>query len=930
MLLGREAERARIDDLIAAARLGDGATLVLRGEAGIGKTALLGYALGLADDLRVLQTRGLEAEAPLPYRGLHDLLVPLADRLEEVPAQQAEALRSALALGPEAGGPQAVAAGTLSLLAATAEAETLLIVVDDLQWVDSASADAILFAARRLPGNPVALLFAVRGDKTEFDATGLDELVVEGLGEKEALDLLVRVRSEISQPVAARLVEATNGNPLALVELPQLLDERQARGETPLPDPLPAAASIERAFQSRAAGLTDAARTALTVAAAFGDGDSGVLAKALASLGVERREALENAEAAGILVLRPGSFEFVHPLARSALYQAAPPADLRRAHAALADALDPEAAPDLRAWHLSEAATEPDEELAAALESSADRALRRGGYRAAASARERAAELSTDDESRARRFALAGDAAQLAGLSERALVLLDKALTAENDPLRRAEIQNSRGFILHWRGEFDRAREAWSQAAQVEAFDREKAAVIYHELLGPAYERGDAVGVLEMGQRSYELARRDGGWIEFMGTTAMGFGLMYNGRAREARPFLLRGGEIAENNPESFDDPVWLGVGGAALCFAEEDTRARALFERLLGDARATSSFGVLTFVLPALASVEREVGNWPRARALAVECVELSLDTGQTINLANGYNECAHVSALVGREQECRDFAAEAAALAQETGSFASLVWTREALGALELGLGNTEQAIAELEPVQRQVVERGIGEPQMIASLSNLIEAYVRAKRLEEAEEFLAYLEKLAADSGYVGQLVPAARCRGLLASNADFADVFERGLEHCERLPRPFERARIELCFGERLRRSGHRVDARTRLRQALAIFEQLGGGTWAEKARSELRASGETIRAHDPTARDELTPQELKVALVIADGASNQEAAAALFLSAKTIEAHLGRVYRKLGIRSRTELARQLAPSVQATVTPLGEAERLAAL
>ena len=253
--------------------------------------------------------------------------------------------------------------------------------------------------------------------------------------------------------------------------------------------------------------------------------------------------------------------------------------------------------------------------------------------------------------------------------------------------------------------------------------------------------------------------------------------------------------------------------------------------------------------------------------------------------------------------------------------------MWTREALGALELGLGNTEQAIAELEPVQRQVVERGIGEPQMIASLPNLIEAYVRAKRLEEAEEFLAYLEKLAADSGYVGQLVPAARCRGLLASNEDFADVFELGLEHCERLPRPFERARIEFCFGERLRRSGHRVEARTHLRQAFAIFEHLGARPWAEKARSELRASGETIRAHDPAARDELTPQELKVALVIADGASNQAAAAALFLSPKTIEAHLGRVYRKLGIRSRTELARQLAPI--ATVTPLGDGERLAA-
>jgi DNA-binding CsgD family transcriptional regulator len=926
MLLGRELERSRIDALVDGAQRGNGSSLVLRGEAGIGKTALLNYAVESASGMRTLTVRGLEAEAPLAFRGLHDLLLPLVDLLDEIPHRQAEALRGALAIGPEEASPQAVAAGTLGLLGTAADRKPLLVVVDDIQWIDSSSADAILFAARRLVENPVAVLVAMR-EGTGFETAGLTELIVTGLGSDDAEELLARTCPEIAPSVAARLVNAAGGNPLALVELPQLLDEQQIRGEDALPDPLPAAASIERAFTNRAGRLSEPAHLAVTFAAARGDGDTGVLGKALASLGIDGRTSLEEAEAAGLLMLGPGRFEFVHPLARSALYQAALPAERRKAHAALAAAVDPKTAPDLRAWHLAEAATEPDERLAEALETTAERALRRGGYRAAASARERAAELSTDEDSRARRFALAGAAAQLAGLSERALTLLDKALAAEGDALRRAEIQNSRGFILHWRGEFDRAREAWTQAAQIEAFDREKAAVIYHELLGPAFERGDAASVLELGRRSYELAPRDGGWIEFMGATAMGFGLMYNGRQREARPYLLRGGEIAETNPESFDDPVWLGVGGAALCFAEEDMRARALFERLLGDARATSSFGVLTFVLPALASVERDFGNWPRARALAFECVELSLDTGQAINLANGRNECAHLSALVGRERECREFAAEAAAVAQETGSFASLVWTREALGALELGLGNTERAIAELEPMHRQVVERGIGEPQMTASLPNLIEAYIRAKRLAEAEEFLTYFERLAADSGHVGQLAPAARCRGLLASNEDFADVFEAGIHQCERLPRPFERGRIELCFGERLRRSGHRVEARTHLRQALAVFDQLGARPWAEKARSELRASGETIRAHDVTARDELTPQELKVALVIAEGASNQEAAAALFLSPKTIEAHLGRAYRKLGIHSRGELIRHFTTG-EAVVTAFGE-ERVAA-
>jgi DNA-binding CsgD family transcriptional regulator len=927
MLLGRELERARIDGLIAAAREGNGGSLVVNGEAGMGKTALLEYASDSAVGLQMVRARGIEADAPLAFRDLHDLLTPLIEFLDGIPPRQAEALRGALQLGSDPADPQAVAAGTLSLLAEAAEGKPALVLVDDIQWVDPASAEAVLFAARRLEGNAVALIFGRRSGAGGVEPTGLPELLLGGLDEADATALVSRAFPEIAPPVAVELVRATGGNPLALVELPLLLDDHQARGGRPLPDPLPAVASIEHAFAIRAGGLSAGAQTALTVAAAFGDGDAGVLSRAVTSLGLGALDSIEAAEEAGILVLHAGSFEFVHPLARSALYQAASAAQRRRAHAALASALDPTAAGDLRAWHLGEAATEPDEEVAGALESSADRALRRGGYTAAAAARKRSAELSTTDEARARRFASAGDAAQVAGLGEQALALLNKALAAEDDPLRRAEIQNRRGFILYWRGELDQAREAWSHAVAIEAFDRARAAVIYHELLGPCFERGDPAGVLENGQRSYELATRDGGWIEFMGTTAMAFGLMYVGRAGEARPFLLRGAEIAETNPASFDDPVWVAIGACALCFAEEDLRARSFFERLIAEARTTSSFGVLTFLLPALAGLERDLGNWPRARALAVECVELSLDTGQSMNLANGRNECAHLSALVGRELECRDYAGQAAALAQETGSFAALVFAREALGALELGLGHTEQAIAELEPMILQIVERGIGEPQLTAGMPNLIEAYIRAKRSEEAEYLLRYFENLADNSGFVGQLAPAARCRGLLASTDDFADVFAAGLEHCERLPRPFERARIELCFGERLRRNGRRVEARTHLRQALAIFEQLGAWPWAEKARGELRASGETIRARDPSARDELTPQELKVALVIADGASNQEAAAALFLSTKTIEAHLGRVYRKLGIRSRSELTRILTTGAEAPVTQMADEKRV---
>jgi DNA-binding CsgD family transcriptional regulator len=926
MLLGRELERARIDALIASALEGRGGSLVLSGEAGIGKTAMLDYAAERAGSVLVLRARGVQAEAPLAFSALHDLLLPVSDELECIPRHQAEAVRSALGLGPDTANPFAVATGTLSLLAAAAESQPIVALVDDLQWFDPSSSEAILFAARRLTADPIALLFAVRSERAPEEPLDLDELCLGRLEQNDAIALISRAVPEIAAPVAARLVTDLGGNPLALVQIPHLLDAAQRRGERPLPEPLPAAASVEQSFRIRAAELGEAGRAALTMAAAVGDGEAGALQRGLECRGFDSDQALAVAENSGLIVLHAGSFEFVHPLARSAIYQAASPAERRAAHAALAEALGQTGHSDLRAWHLGEAATAPDEEIASTLERSADRALKRGGYLAAAAAHERAAKLSTTDEARGRRLAEAGNAAQLAGAGERALALLDEALKVEVDPRRRGEIQNSRGFILYWRGRLDEAREAWADAVAIEEFDRARAAIIYHELLGPCFERGDPAGVLEMGRRSYELAERDGGWIEFMGATAFGFGLMYSGRTREARPYLLRGAQIAETNPESFDDPVWVAIGAVALCFLEEDSRARALLERLLAEARVTSSFGVLTFLLPVLTAVERDLGNWPRARALAAECVELSVDTGQSMNLANGQNECAHLSALAGREDECRTYAAQALAVAQETGSFAALVWAREALGALELGLGHTERAIAELEPLLLEVVDRGIGWPDLIAAMPNLIEAYTRANRFEDAETLLTYFERLAHDTEYAGQLAAAARCRGLLSPADDFADVFAAGLRQCERLPRPFEQARIELCFGERLRRSRRRVDARTHLRRALAIFEQLGAWPWAEKARVELRASGETIRPHDPSAREELTPQELKVALVIADGASNQEAAASLFLSTKTIEAHLSRAYRKLGIRSRTELARHFAARPGAEVASLIERDR----
>ena len=920
MIVGRHPERARIDEIIASLREGSGHALVVSGVAGIGKSALLSYAAEQGTGLRVLRARGVETDTDLAFSGLHELLRPLLDDLEQIPPRQAEALRGALALGPaETADRFAIQAGTLSLLAAAADRQPVLALVDDVHWLDSATSEAISFAARRLKEDPVALIFGTRETEDSLPSlAGIEELRLGGLGVEDAPELLKD--APLSPSVLVQLVAATEGNPLALIELPHVLDEAVLRGEHPLPEPLPPTPSIERAFRRRSEALPEEARSAVLLAAAFGEGELGPIKRALATRGIDAGEALEAAEAARLIQMRGSRFEFVHPLARSALYETQP-ADRRAAHAALAEALLGEDEADRRAWHLGAAAIGPDEGVASVLETSADRALARGGFAAASAAHERAAELSEPGEPRARRLAAAANAAQLAGAGERALRLLEQALESTTDAVRRAEIHSSRGFISFWRGDLDAAKKVFLEAVRIESVDPARAAVIYAELTGPCFMRGDPDGFLEMGKRALDLSQPDGAFTEFMGVTHWGRALMYAGRIAEARPYLLRGAAIAESDPAALADPVWAAVAAGNLGVLEEENRARALFNRLVGEARATSSFGVLTFLLPALASLERDAGDWHLARALAVECVDLSRDTGQSTNLLNGLGECALLAAGQGREAECQSYAREALELAHAARSLPDAVYVHMALGLLYLGLGRAGQTIVELEPVVRDVRGRGIGEPQVVATVPELVEAYIRVGRTLEAVELLAHFERLASDSGLASQLAASCRCRGLLAPHEEFEAIFRTGLAQCDRVSLPFERARIELCLGERLRRARRRVDARAHLRNALSLFDQLGAAPWAEKARSELRASGETIRAREPASLDALTPQELKVALAVAEGLSNREAATALFLSPKTIEAHLGRVYRKLRIRSRSELARVFASGPEAPVEAL---------
>ncbi len=913
-VLGREPERQRLDSLLDEARDGRSAALVLSGEAGIGKSALLDDAVVRAAGFRVLRARGFESESELAFSGLADLLRPVLGLLDSIPEPQFAALAGALSLGPPGQGDRfAVCAATLSLLAVAAEdGAPILVVLDDAQWLDTSSVQAVLFATRRLYAEGVAVLIALRSgeDSAEsalIERAGLPTLELAGLDVESARALLGAGGLAVSSEVAARLAADVAGNPLALIEIPRLLTPGQLAGTEPLPDELPAAPTVERAFGQRLDALPDQTRTALLVAAASESGDLGQIVQALSTLGSDLA-AFEAAERAEIVALDAERIQFRHPLLRAAAYRAASASSRRAAHGALARA----EAGDGRAWHLAAAAQEGNEEAAQALEEAALEARQKGGVAESSSAFERAAELSADDESRARRLREAAGDARLAGRVDSAVELLGRALGCVTEPISRARIQHLRGVIEMWDGSAAAAHDLLvTEAGRIEELDRGRASSM---LTGAAWA-GFMAGQLDRGlataRRANELAAGQSEEIEITAAAVLGIGLLLVGESKTALPLLaayhqqLLDGRGAGALPQQLIRPA-----GQVLMWFERYDEARETLTKTIEVARSRSALGALPYALATLAEIDYRTGSWPAAYAGASESVRIAEDTGQTSLLAYGLACLAQVEAATGRESDCRIHAARAVELA-EVRAGAAVAYAQAALGLLELGLGRPEAAEAQLLQLAQSVGDRGLREPGVIQWVPDLVEAQVRAGRAEEAAKTLVGFESAAVEADRVWARAAAARCRGLLAADADFEAVFAEAIELHGRTPTPFERARTELCLGERLRRARRRADARAPLRSALETFERLGAVPWAERARHELAATGETVRARDAAAADELTSTELQVALLVGRGATNKEAGAALFLSPKTIETHLGRVYRKLSVRSRTELANVLA-------------------
>jgi len=851
----------------------------------------------------VLQARGFESESELSFAGLADLLRPLVGRLGDLPEPQGLALASALRLGPPVGGDRfAVYAGALGLLVAAAETRPVLAVVDDVHWLDPPSREALLFVARRVREEPVVLLLATRaGEAPDLEAAGLPTLVLAGLESAAALALLERHAGDALSPsVAERLVALTGGNPLALIEAPSLLDEGQLSGEVPLEDPLPVGPALERAFRLRLDALPGQARRALVVAAAGESGDVSELSSALGLLGLDSGS-LGSAEERGLVSLEGQGLRFRHPLLRSAVYYGATPGERRAAHRALADALAAEhAAAERRAWHLAAAAAGPEEAPARALEEAGRDARQRGGYAAAAAAFAKAASLTPEPADRAARLRLAGESAFRGGQTDEAVALLEGALTHAGDVSLRCEIQFLRGQIEYLRD----ARKAYSllveEASRLEARGSRPAALLLATAALAACRAGEHVAAREAAERAKRLVGPASGDLDPTLALALGGALVHVGHLQEGVPLLLREVPSTPDGEAAGLLLDWLRID--ALLQVGEVARARELAERRVEAARSASALALLADAALQLARAEMVGGRWRSAAASFDETQRLAIETALPRLAVVSLCDSAVIAAHQGAVSRCLALAREVAEVTEHYGGPAELV--DEPLGQLAFVSGRFDEAIQRLEGWCR------VGMP-VIPDLGDVIEAYARLGRRREAQEKLADLSERAEASSFPWARALVCRCRGLLADESALDEHFLQASEWHALANQPFALARTRLCYGERLRHARRRREARDQLRPALEIFEQLDARPWAERAAAELRATGERAQESSPPVLRPLTSQEARVAIAVAQGATNLEAARTLFISPKTVEFHLANVYRKLSLRSRTELARLIA-------------------
>jgi DNA-binding CsgD family transcriptional regulator len=884
---------------------------VLRGEAGIGKTALLEWAISSANDFRAVRALGIESEMELGFAGLHQLVVPFLSRLERLPAPQRHALASAFGL--IAGGPPdrfQVGLATLTLLADVAADAPLLCVIDDTQWLDLESADILGFVARRLCADRIAFLFAIREPiERRVSLAGLPELQIDGLIDLDARKLVASVATgPVDGQVSQRIIAETQGNPLAILELTAELTPRQLSDSLLLPNPLPIGSRLQQRFIRQLKGLPAATQTLLLLAAAEPSGDAVVLWRAAKALGLDR-QAVAPAEAQRLLVVGP-QVVFRHPLIRSAIYYSAPAAARRRMHEELAAATDPTIDPDRHAWHRAAAAVEPDEEVAAELAQCGQRAQRRGSYSSAAAFLSRAAELTPDPSIRRPRLLAAAEGALMAGAPDRAQALLDEAMPGLKDSLQHARARSLEGGVRLALGHGGETASRLLEAARsMRPFDvtlarqtllgaLEAAVYIHPATTGPILRAiaGEAMSL----PRPRQTPARAADYL------LDGYAALVIAGYPSAAPILRQAIQpMANGDLDATDGLRWLGLVSLAAQSLFDDGASYTLATRWVRLAREHATLTILPIALAYLGGAELAAGRLKECDALTGQSLEISAATGNPGMLGAAARGNAYLLAWRGDEAEARATAAVHLAYALERGQTGIVHFARYALLVLELGLGRYGAALENAFPIYDD-------DPPSAGSwvLPNLVEAAVRSGHESAARDALNRLCERARASGTPLALGLLARSRALLTADAEVESLYGESIDHLGQCSAKPELARSHLLFGEWLRRQGRRRDAREQLRTAHDMLASMGIDAFAERARVELLATGEHARKRTVETQDELTPQERQIARLVRDGARNQEIAAQLFISTSTVQYHLVKVFRKLGVTSRTQLARIL--------------------
>jgi DNA-binding CsgD family transcriptional regulator/tetratricopeptide (TPR) repeat protein len=901
----RLSERAELDRLVDTVRAGESGALVVRGDPGVGKTILLDHLAERASGsgCRVARAAGVQSEMELAFAGLHQLCAPMLNRAERLPEPQRDALQTAfgIATGPP---PDRFLVGlaVLSLLAGVAGERPLICLIDDEQWLDRASAQALGFTARRLAADPVGLVFAARDPSAAL--AGLPELAVDGLRDDDARVLL---DSALAGPLDPRvrdlIIAETRGNPLALLELPRGLTPAELAGGFGLPGAAPLTSRIEDSFRRQLDAMPAETRRLLQVAAADPSGDRALVWRAARRLGIPVQAGTAATEAG--LAEFSGQVRFRHPLARSAVYRSASLSDRQQIHAALAEVTDPQADPDRRAWHRAQAAAGPDEEVAAELERSAGRAQARGGLAAAAAFLERSVLLTADPARHAERTLAAAQASMHAGAFAKVLELLTKAEGGPLDEFQRVRVDLLRAHVAFASGLGSDAPALLLKAArQLEPFDPDLARETYLAAWGAAGLAGDLSGrdlLLEI-CRAVQALSPPPGDPRPLDLLLHGLALLTTDGPAAATATLQRAANVLTSIPVE-DVLRWGWMATAASTVVWDFDSLYAISARQVQLVRDAGALAQLPFYLNQMGIVSPWMGDFAGTVSVIAETDSVAAATGSPI----APYTLLRLLALQGREAEASAAIASAIELAAAEGQGMAAAWAHWTAAVLYNGLGRYKEAAS----AAQQATSNTLNPWMSMWPMPELVEAAARAGDLELARDALERLAETTQPCGNDVALGIEARCRALLSHGADADDRYREAIGRLSRTRLRPELARAHLVYGEWLRREDRRLDAREQLRTAHDMLAAIGMEAFAERARHELVATGETVRKRGAERVTTLTAQEAHIARLARDGLTNPEIGARLFLSARTVEWHLRKIFTKLGIRSRRELHAALA-------------------